>query len=210
MGTLAGRFPDDIARGASGGHGYWSTSIVESVGGQVTANQVWQYARGRWDVARAIEQTGKHELARAHFYKARGRRHTFRFKDWLDFRCARTGTDKGRITGAGTAWQCAKAYGTDDVTYEYVRPLKRIVSLTDQIWRNGTLQTRGSDYTIAIDTGVITSAISWTGATLELACDFDVLCRYEIDEFAPRLVFRSSDAEMLFEWDSIKIVEERE
>ncbi len=210
MAVLTQRFDEAVERGAAGGHGHFRTVVVVGAGGFEDRNQEWEDARGRWNVGRAIEATGQHEEARRLFYKARGQLHDFRFRDWNDFQCARTGDDKGRLTGSGTAWQANKVYGADEPSYEYVRPLYRIESGSDQIWRNGALQARGADYTIDVDTGVVTSAISWTGATLEFACRFDVLCHFEFDEFTARAIYRRSDADLLFKWDDIRIVETRE
>jgi uncharacterized protein (TIGR02217 family) len=210
MGILADRFPDDIARGAEGGHGIWKTTIVGHEGGYETPNLDWQDARGEWNVARALELTGLHEAARSHYYKARGIYHRFRFKDWHDFQCPRTGDDKGRLTGTTTAWQINKVYGTDEAAFEYVRPLKRIVAGTVRIWKNTTLQAITTDYTVDNDTGIVTSLTSWAGATLEVSCEFDVLCRYDVPAFKPKLEFRMHDSKMLFRWDDITIVEVRE
>lgn len=209
MGILTGWYPDDIARGAVGGHGIWRNTIVGHQGGYETPNLDWQDARGEWNVARAIERYSKHEVARSHYYKARGTYHYFRFKDWLDFACARTGNDKGRLTGSGTAWQINKVYGSDDASFEYVRPLYRIKDSL-QIWRNGSLQTLTTHYTVNMDTGGVTSAASWTGDTLEVACNFGVLCRYDTPQFAPRLVHRKVGGELLLQWADISIVEVRE
>lgn len=209
MGIIA-RFPDDIASGADGGHGIWKSTIVSHEGGFETPNLDWQDARGEWNVARAIEFTGKHEAARSHYYKARGMYHWFRFKDWLDFICARTGNDRGRLTGTTTTWQINKVYGADEASFEYVRPLKRIVAASEQIWFNSVLQVRTTNYTINNDTGVVTSGVSWAGGTLEVSCEFDVLCRYDTPQFKPTLVHRRSDSQMLFRWDDIQIVEVRE
>lgn len=210
MPTLSTRFPDDIARGAEGGHGGFSTQIVTSAGGLESRNQTWQDAKGRWNVSRAVEAGNKHDLARAWLYKARGRLHTFRFKDWLDFSASRTGTDKGRLTGSVSTWQINKVYGSDDASFEYVRPLKRIVSGTVQIWRNNVLQVITTDYAVNNSTGVVTSTASWAGSTLEVACEFDVLCRFEIDAVNARLVHRKQNGTLLIEWSGIDIVEVRE
>jgi uncharacterized protein (TIGR02217 family) len=210
MGILAGRFPDVIAAGAVGGHGLWNTTIITHQGGYETPNLDWQDARGEWNVARAIELTETHELARSHYYKARGMYHRFRFKDWLDFLCPRTGTDKGRLTGTTTTWQINKVYGTDEATFEYIRPLKRIVAGSEQIWLNGVARTRTTHYTIDNDTGIVTSLASWSGGTLEVSCEYDVLCRYDTPAFKPTLVHKYTDSRMLFDWADIKIVEVRE
>ena len=148
MGILADRLPDDIERGAEGGHGYWKATIVTHEGGYETPNLDWQDARGEWNIGRALEFNGQHEAARSHYYKARGMFHHWRFKDWLDFKCSRTGNDRGRLTGATTAWQINKVYGVDEPSFEYVRPLKRIVAGTVQVWVNGTLKTITTDYTV--------------------------------------------------------------
>lgn len=209
MGTLASRLPVDIERGAEGGLG-WKTSIVSHQSGHETATLEWEDHRGEWNIARAIERTGKHEDARRHLYKCRGAFHDFRFKDWMDFGCTRTGTDRGRLTGTTTTWQINKAYGTDEATFEYVRPLYRIVAGTLQVWRNAALQTVTTHYTVNMDTGVITSLASWAGDTLEVACEFDVLCRYDTQRLNARLVHRRGDGVQLIKWDDIAIVEKRE
>jgi uncharacterized protein (TIGR02217 family) len=213
MGTLTERFPVDIARGAEGGHGHFKTTIATGHGGYEDRNGEWEDARGRWNVGRAVERSGKHERVRAHFYKARGALHDFRFKDWHDFTATRTATssnEKGRLTGSGTAWQVGKVYGADEATFEYVRPIYRLVAGTLQIWRNNTLQTLTTHYTVNENTGAVTSVSSWTGDTLECAFQFDVLCRYELDEFSARLAHRTPNAVMLFDWSRIAIIEVRE
>jgi uncharacterized protein (TIGR02217 family) len=209
MGTLTERFPDDIARGAEGSHGNWDVTNVPHAGGQETSNLNSADGLGEWNVARALERSGKHEIVRSHYFKARGEFHRFRFKDWLDFRCARTGDDKGRLTGSTTAWQINKVYGADEATFEYVRPLKRIVSGSVRIWKDTVLQTLTTHYTVDINTGIVTSLSSWAGTTLEVSCEFDVLCRYN-SKFEPRLDYRLSDAEMLVRVESLLIKEVRE
>lgn len=210
MGILADRYPDDIARGAEGGHGIWQSTIVRHEGGFETPNLDWEDAKGEWNVSRAIALTGKHEIARSHFYKARGTFHYFRFKDHTDFECDRTGDDKGRLTGSTTTWQINKVYGTDESTFEYVRPLKRIVAGTLQIWVDGTLKTIATHYTVDNDTGIVTSLSSWAGSALEVACEFDVLCRYDTPKFSPKVVLKRPNGDLLMDWADINIVEVRE
>jgi uncharacterized protein (TIGR02217 family) len=210
MAVLTDRFPSLIAKGAEGGWPGWLVSITAHAGGQETPVLLDPHPLGRWNVSRAIEKLSKHEVARRHFIMARGSFHRFRFKDWTDYTCTRTGSDRGELIGSGTSWQCTKTYGADDATFRYRRSLTRIVALTDQVWRNGALQTRGSDYTIDNDTGVITSSISWTGATLELACQFDVLCRYDIDRLSAVALANTPSDGLKLSWTDIDIVEVRE
>lgn len=210
MAVVTQRFGEDIERGAEGGHGHFKTTVVVGDGGFDDRNQDWEDAKGRWNVGRALEALGKHEVARRLMYKCRGRLHDFLFKDWQDYEATRTGSDLGRLTGSGTAWQLNKVYGADEPTFEYVRPLYRIRTGTLQIWRNGALQTLTTHYTANLSTGVVTSVASWTGDTLEMTCQFDVLCHFEFDEFTSRLVQRKPDGVLLIKWDKVGIVETRE
>jgi uncharacterized protein (TIGR02217 family) len=210
MGILTDPYPEDIAKGAEGGWAGWLVTIVSHAGGHETPHLDDPHPRGRWNVARAVEALGKHEVARRHFIKARGPFHHFVFKDHSDHTCTRTGADRGALVGAGTSWQLHKDYGADDATFHYARRLYRIVALTDQIWRNGALQARGSDYTIDNATGIVTSAVSWTGATLEAACQFRVLCRYDTDRLAARVMARAPTGVLKMHWADIDIVGVRE
>lgn len=210
MGVLTDRFPDDIAYGAEGGWAGWLVTIITHAGGQETAHLDDPYARGRWNVARAIEELNLHEAARRHFVKARASYHHFRFKDWSDYQVDRTGDDRGVLTGSGTSWQIGKSYGADDATYKYVRPINRIVDDSESIWKNGVLQVQNTDYTIDNDTGIVTSLSSWTGATLEVSCEFDVLCRYDVDRLAATMPTRHAAGELMIQWQDIDIVEVRE
>lgn len=212
MGVLTTRFPDDIALGADGGWPGWLVTIVEHAGGQETPNLDDAQPRGRWNVARALERFNKHETARRHFIMARGRFHRFRFKDWGDYVCERTGEDRGELVGGGSAWQLTKTYAAADATYKYRRSLTRIVAGSEQVWRNAALQTRNTHYTIDNDTGILTSAASWTGDTLEMACQFDVLCRYDVERLRSTIEYRltSGATDFLLRWDDIDIVECRE
>jgi uncharacterized protein (TIGR02217 family) len=210
MADLTTRFPDDIARGAEGGWAGWLVTIVSHAGGTETPNLDDPHPIGRWNVSRALERLNKHETARRHFIMARGKFHRFRFKDWSDFRCARTGSDRGELVGAGTSWQLTKTYAADDATFKYRRELNRIVAGSQRIWRNGSLQTLTTHYTINSDTGVLTSAASWTGDTLEMSCEFDVLARYDVERLVASLEYRLSEADLLHRWADIDIVEARE
>lgn len=209
MAELTERFPDCISFGAFGGWPSWLVTIVQHAGNIETRNLDDATPRGRWNFAQAVKEKPDHEMVYNHFIKARGQFHTFRFKDWGDFECFRTGDARGRLVGAGTSWQASKVYGTDEPSFEYVRSLIRIVALSDQIWRNGSLQTRGADYTINNNTGVITSAVSWTGATLELACEFDVLCRYDVSRLDVSMISRAGqDGDLIVQWSDVDICEE--
>lgn len=207
MPALTTAFPDDIARGAVGGHGYFSTNVVVTIGGTATTNQLWENARGEWNVSQGIKQTDGYETARSHFYMARGAARQFLFKDWADYRCARADGRMVQITT--TTFQIAKVYGAE-VAHEYVRPLRRPDTGSVQVWRNAAPLTLGVGFTVDVDTGIVTLASPIGGDTVEVACSFKVLARYRIDAHAARLLFRRSETQNVVEWDGIEVVEERD
>lgn len=217
MGFLSTRFPDAIARGASGGHAYFSTTIVEVLSGHEKAISNWSASRGRWNVSQGLKiaradgsvvtDPKRYEAARDFLYMARGRLHRFRFKDWSDYACARSSGRLVQITS--TTFQVAKVYGTDP-SFEYVRSLTRLVASTVTVWVGGVLQSSPANYTVDLDTGVVTFASPPGVATREVACEFDVPCRFDTDRVDARLVHRRGDGTNLIEWSDIDIVEVRE
>lgn len=200
MAELSQRFPDDIARGAKGGPGY-STTVAEAFGGGEDRNMNWPGARHRYDVSHAVKSSDRARICDAHFRKARGRAHSFRFKDWADFELA--AADSRLVLVSGTTYQLCKVYGADEPTFEEVREITRIVAGTLVVYSSGTPLTAGVDYTVDVDTGRITTA----SGTLTAACEFDVPCRYDFDEKDATLVHRKADGTVLIEWSGIRIVE---
>lgn len=213
MGFLAKRFPPYISRGATGGHAFFDTTVVEVASGHETAIANWSASRGRWNVSQGVKRMDgqiddrRFEAVRDFLYMARGRLHRFRFKDWMDFRCARANGRLVQITS--TTFQISKVYGTE-VAFEYVRSLTRPVPGSVQVWLAGVLQASPADYTVNTDTGVVTFASAPGAAAREVACDFDVPARFDIDRLDARLVHRRDDGVLLMEWNDIPIVEVRE
>ena len=216
MAFLNERFPDDIARGAVGGHGCWSTALVELSDGAETAVQQWLRARGIWNVSQGlkiadadgelVEDPRRHEAARDFFYMCRGRLHRFRFKDWGDYKVARSASRVVELTG--TTFQAYKVYGADP-TFEYLRRLTRLAG-TQQLWISDVLATPTTDYTVNADTGVFTIASSPDPATVEFTSEFDVPCRFTMDDYQPTLQFRTGRGDLLLDWSNIQIREARE
>jgi uncharacterized protein (TIGR02217 family) len=213
MVDLVERLRDDIAAGLEGGHNYFDVTIVSFPSGNESRNLDTPVAKGRWNAARAIEFHAAHAWARAHFMKARGMFRTWRMKDYFDYEADRVAGDinaLGRLVGSGTIWQMSKVYGVDEPSFEYVRPLHCIVPGTDRIWVSGALQVNGVAYTLDDDTGIVTSASTWNPEQLEMACEFDVPCRYDTRGIEARHIFGDDSARMLIRWENIDIVEVRE
>lgn len=207
MSELAERFPDCISFGAYGGWPSWLVTIVAHAGNVETRNLDDPHPLGRWNFANAVKELTDHRQVYNHFIKARGQFHTFRFKDHADFECDRVGNAQGRLVGSGTAWHMGKVYGADEPSFEYVRELNRIVAGTESIWVNTVLQVRNTDYAIDNDTGDVVSSSSWSGATLEMSCEFDVHCRYDVSRLDVSMVSRAGAGDLLVSWSDVDVVE---
>jgi uncharacterized protein (TIGR02217 family) len=218
MAWLSTPMPDAIARGATGGLSF-NTLVAQSSSGHEYAVQQWANVRGRWNISQGLKKVlpdgslapsrARHEAARNHLLMARGRAHFWPFKDWTDYLCNRTHGRLVQITA--TTFQISKVYG-DDPTFEYVRPLTRPRSGTVQVWLDGALQSTGFTVSYGTDTpgGVVTFSSAPGGAVREVACEFYVPCRYDVDGVDARLVHRRGDGTVFVEWDGIDIVEWRE
>lgn len=200
MAELAGRFPDAIARGATGGPGF-STTVVRTFSGVETRNINRDGAEHRYNVSQGIKTGEDVAQLDAFFRKARGRANTFRFKDWGDYRLA--ATDSRLVLVSGTTYQLCKVYGADEPALEEVREIRRIVAGTLRVYSGVTLLSEGVDYTVDVDTGRITTA----STSLSAACEFDVPCRFDVDQKTTELVYRSSASRLLVRWDDIDLVE---
>jgi uncharacterized protein (TIGR02217 family) len=214
MGFLTTRFPDLIASGATGGHGYWQTTIPQTVGGYETPNLDSADARGRWNISHGlkvalpdgsiVEDRRRHEVARDFYYMARGKFHRFRFKDYTDFFCHR---NHGKLVLiSGNTYQASRVYG-NEVAFQYVRRLTRLVENTVSVWVNGVLQSIPGDVAVDINTGRCVFASSPGAATLEFSAHFDVPCRFDSEQYDARLVYRSGAGANFIEWQDINIVE---
>jgi uncharacterized protein (TIGR02217 family) len=200
MAELTQRFPESIARGATGGPGY-STTVVAAFGGGERRAINWEEARHRYDVSQAVKDDEAARELDAFFRKARGRAHTFRFKDWMDYRLA--AAESRLVLVSGTTYQISKVYGDDEPTFEEVRSLRRIVAGTLVVYSAGAPLTLGVDYTADLATGRITTA----SGTLTAACEFDVPCRLDFDDKDATLVTVRPNGDVLVGWSGIRIVE---
>jgi uncharacterized protein (TIGR02217 family) len=200
MAELAQRFPDRIARGASGGVSY-STTVVTAFGGGERRNINQEEGRRRYDVSQAVKDDADARECDAFFRKARGKAHTFRFKDWFDY--VLEPADSRLVLVSAGVYQISKVYGADEPDFEEVVPLRRIVDGTLTVYSSGTPLTEGAGYTVDIDTGLVTTA----SGTLTARCEYDVPCRFDFDEKDATLVHRRRDGSILVEWSGIRIVE---
>jgi uncharacterized protein (TIGR02217 family) len=149
------RFPDCIALGAHGGPTYF-TELVTVASGFEQRNEVWQYARCKWDVGHvARPETDMWQLIS--FYRAmRGRLHGFRFKDWSDFQADAGGAGvigTGLGTGLPDTMQLFKRYTPGASPYD-LRIIQKPVDGTITVTRNAVDAPTG--WTLDTTTGLIT------------------------------------------------------
>jgi uncharacterized protein (TIGR02217 family) len=206
MSYLPAPFPDDIAPQPSGGPG-WSTDIVMTLSGDEQRNQNWLESRHTYELSHGIRTAAAFKAVGAHFRMARGKLHTFRFTDWADFECERA--DGGLVEITTTTFQLAKLYGAE-MGFTESRRITRPRTGTVQVWKAGTLLTGGTDYTVDVETGIVTFATAPGAATLEAAFDFDVHCRYDTDQLKAVLIRLADSDESLLSWDSVPVVEVHE
>jgi uncharacterized protein (TIGR02217 family) len=102
------RFPDAVARGATGGPEY-STDVVSVASGYEQRNQNWDLARGRWDISTGIRTREQMAEVIAFFRARKGRAYGFRFKDWSDFQVEGQAL---ALTASPLVWQLVKRYAS--------------------------------------------------------------------------------------------------
>ncbi|MBV0891522.1 DUF2460 domain-containing protein [Paracoccus sp. Z118] len=191
------RFPDAIARGATGGPGYATTIITTSAGFE-RRNVNWEQARGRWDVGSGIKRRTDFEELIAFFRARQGRAYGFRFKDWTDFG---TPAQVPLGVGDGTArtFQLVKRYTSGGA--EVVRTITKPVAGTVRVFIGGVLRQTG--VSVSTSTGLVTfSSAPAAGAVVAAECEFDVPVRFDTDQMALSLEHYEHGT-----WGQIPIVE---
>lgn len=210
-------FPRRIALGSQR-NPRWDTTLVSTTDGRVATIQDWEDALHEFDVSFAVRTADDYDLIVQHFHSARGRRHTFPFRDPLDYRvlAARSAIIDADGDSPTTAFQLVKRYGTGAA--QWLRPIRRPKTGTLAIYRlraGSTVDITGSstvnytDGTVTFGGGVYLpgsgDVLTWTG-------DFDVPCRYAEDSLPALIVDKRAGqgtGGLLVRCDAIKLVEER-
>jgi uncharacterized protein (TIGR02217 family) len=193
------QFPTDISYGSSGGPEY-ATDIVATNSGYEQRNINWAQARARYNVAHGVKTKAQLDALIAFFRARKGRAHGFRFKDWTDYQTA-TAENIGTGNGVITQFQLVKRYVSGGVTE--LRTIKKPVSGTVQIFKNGVLQAAG----VAIDTttGIVTFTTAPAASqAITASFQFDVPVRFDTDKLSATL-----DAYGVHSWLDIPLVEIR-
>ncbi len=199
------QFPPEISYGAVGGPQF-STTVTITAGGFEQRNVNWSQARGRYDVAHGLKDQDDLD-ALINFFRARqGRARGFRFKDWTDYKHDMTSTPVRHQFGAGngsdTIFQITKTYTS---LVGYIRNIRKVVTGTLNVYDNGVLQTYPGDYSVDLDTGLVTFvAPPAMSNPLEWEGEFDVAARFDTDTMEVEIEFFETH-----NWSGIPVVEVR-
>lgn len=186
------RFPTRIAGGAQGGP-MRVTDVVSLRSGFEERNSIWQYSRRKWDAAYGVKDADDLHTVLAFWEAMCGRQHSFRWKDWADFKSVAPGQDVtaldqaiGTGDGATLSFQLIKTYAAGGASY--VRPIRKPVAGTVRVAIDGTEKTAGVDFTIDTTTGLIAFAVA-PGDTLAITAgfEFDVPARFDNDALSTQL-----------------------
>lgn len=188
-------FPEDISYGSSGGPGF-NTTIIELASGAEQRNINWSQQRATYDVSHGVKEREQMEDLLDFFAARRGKAYGFRFKDWMDFEMERQTIS---TTGANNI-QIFKRY-EPGTPYFFDRPLTKIVPGTIRAWVNGA-EWSTAGINVNVNTGRLTIGGAPGNSTVDVACEFHVPVRFDIDE----MKVTHDDWEQM-SWPSIPLVE---
>lgn len=189
------RLPLDLSRGVSGGLGL-RTLVNEADSGEESRIIKFSRLRGRWDLASRLMRDFESNptlrvdcdtIQQLHVVQE-GRAHGFRFRHDGDHKIGdpddptTTNQSIGTGDGAETQFQAIRQYAFGAVTFN--RPIVKLEASSYTVLIDDVAQTEGggNDYTIDVDTGVVTfNAAPLGGEDVGLASKFDVPVRFDID-----------------------------
>lgn len=166
------RLPEDVERGAMGGPRF-KTRVADKDNGHEKRNIVWERTRGQWDVGYGIQR--EIDLVRVinFFYARWGRGHSFRFKDWSDYKLDHSIIGIG--DGVQTQFQASKRYSSGGYNYDRI-----ITKLVDPITVYvNDIETAA---TVDLNTGLITFAAPPGPDYISISGEFDCHVRFASDE----------------------------
>jgi len=180
------RFPANLSFGALGGPER-RTELVTLSNGFEERNTPWAHSRRRYDAGMGLRSLDELEAVVAFFEARQGQMYGFRWKDWSDYKSAKASrgvTGDDQLLGMGdevrTEFQLVKNYSSGMA--RYVRPVSKPVAGSVLISVSGEALVEGVDYTVDIDTGVVSFAHPPDlQAEVTAGYEFDVPVRFDTD-----------------------------
>ncbi|MBQ4874854.1 MAG: DUF2460 domain-containing protein [Rickettsiaceae bacterium H1] len=186
------RFPKDISYGAVGGPEF-STDIITTKNGYEQRNINWLSARIRYNVSHGVKTAKQLAQLISFFRDRKGKAYGFRFKDWMDFKCANQKIGNGN--GQVKKFQLIKSY------LKSTRIINKPVGKTVKIFVNE--QELKTGYEVDYQTGlVIFDNPPKTEEIITATFEFDIPARFDTD-----ILSASIDQSNIYSWNNIPIVE---
>ena len=174
MTVIETQFPVTVSFGASGGPEY-SSSVISMRSGQEKRNTNWTYPRHKYDASTGVQTIANLEDVIAFFHVVQGRAHSFRWKDWADYKSCKVGStaafaDQSIGTGDGStaAFQLIKTYsfGASSVTRNITKPVSGTVLVA-------VAGVQTTAFTVDTTTGIITfDTNTWTIVDVDTGNDW--------------------------------------
>jgi uncharacterized protein (TIGR02217 family) len=185
------RFPTAISKGSHGGPER-RTDVVTTASGREERNSRWAHSRRRYNAGFGVKSLNDIHQVVAFFEERRGRLHSFRWKDFADFKSCTVNatpapTDQiiGTGNGSTASFQLTKKYGTG--IRDYARIISAPVAATVLVAVNGIATT---NFTVNLQTGIITFTaiqIPTAGQVISAGFEFDVPVRFDTDQLTINL-----------------------
>lgn len=210
MPFLEERFPVDTSFGLVAGPQF-STKVIIMNNGFEQRNQLWAIPRNIYTFdAKKSTDINMQELLDFMRSVAFGMFNGFRLKDWEDYNSltpSQTITKNDIVLGTGDGvevnYQCIKTY--DFGAQVFNRKIVKLVDGTLLVSIDGVLQVETTDYTVDLDTGIITFVTAPAGGEVVRAgFEFDVPVRLDGDI---QQVLGSGGN--VYQWRAIKFIEIR-
>ncbi|TPE52589.1 DUF2460 domain-containing protein [Amaricoccus solimangrovi] len=188
-------FPRDVAAGVSGGPER-RVNIASLGSGYEERNARWKHSRRSWQAGLGIRTADDLAAVLALFEEMGGPLHSFRFRDWSDFKsCAPSATPAatdqllGTGDGAAVAFPLRKRYGS---LSPYWRDITKPVPGTVTVALDGAMT--GAGWAVDNLTGVVTFATPpGPGVAVRAGFEFDVPARFAADALAIDMAFFAGD-----------------
>jgi uncharacterized protein (TIGR02217 family) len=191
------RFPDNISYGSTGGPAYNTTlTIVDS--GWEYANINWENSRHQFNAAMGVRSMSELSDLVKFFHICRGRAHSFRYKNWLDYKsCDVVDTISpidqvfGIGDGSTTTFQLKKTYNLYGlVELSNSKDIRKPVANTILISKNSSVLLENTDYVVDYASGLVSFTVPPTlDDVLAWGGEFDLPCRFDVDTLALSIDF---------------------
>ena len=205
------QLPVDVERGAQGGPRF-RTTVLTLASGFEMRNIEWERVRSGWDISYGISSAENFRAVLDFFYAREGMAHSFRFKDWSDFKLDRQSI--GSTDGSTSEFQLFKRYSSGGVNYD--RHITKPVGSGARAWVNGIEQTvsyDGSPDVEEVDINPLTGEITLgtthaatDGHDIEIETEFDVPVRFDTDQFS--LTLETFNAGGIFDLPIVEVRDE--